>query len=221
MRRENYLTMKNREEKTSAWMELLARSVPPRPHWRMDPARAALLVLDVQQVFCEPTGMHYLPAFEAVQAGLLPLMRAWHALHRPVILTRHVHGVDEPEGCMLRFYGSVIRDGDPGAEYASFLDGFDGEGVVRLDKHTYDAFRGTSMESLLRTQGCDQVLVAGVLTHLCVETTVRSAFVRDIEPFVLVDGCASSRESLHVNSLVSLASGFAGMLCCRQVCDVL
>jgi len=214
MRAEGYLTTENRVEKSRAWLDEIKISTPPRDHWRLDPACAALLVIDVQRAFCDPSGAHALPAFEACVGPLAELIGAWRAAGRPIVFSRHGHG-DHPQSSVHgRFYKTVLDARSP--EAALVPPACPEPGDLVLEKDTYDAFFGTCLAAWLRQQGCTQILVAGVLTHLCVESTVRSGFVQGFEPFVVLDGCASSSERLHVGSLLAMASGFSGMLTAEQ-----
>ena len=81
------------------------------------------------------------------------------------------------------------------------------KGVV-LQKKQYDAFHQTDLESILRGRGVEQVVVTGVMTHLCCETTARAAFVRGFEVFFCVDGTATYTEELHHAALLTLTHGF-------------
>ncbi len=210
MRSECYVTPENREERILRWTTAMAANTAPRDHWRLQPPNAALLVIDVQRVFCAPDGAHFLPAFVASRAPLETLVAAWRKAGRPVIFTRHGHAPDQQTGVHGRFHGSVLRRDAPDAELVPPARPEPDDWI--LEKDTYDAFFGTGLAERLRVLGCSQVLVAGVLTHLCVESTVRSAFVHGFEPFVAMDACASSTARLHEDALVAMASGFAGVI---------
>ncbi|MBU1412938.1 MAG: hypothetical protein CVU65_14535 [Deltaproteobacteria bacterium HGW-Deltaproteobacteria-22] len=214
MRAENYLTPENREEKTRAWLDEIHARTPPRDHWRLDPAVAALLVIDVQRVFCDPSGSHALPAFAACVGPLAELIGVWRAAGRPIVFSRHGHGESTQRSVHGRFYRGVLDARDP--EAALVPPACPETGDLVFDKDTYDAFFGTCLADWLRQRHCSQILVAGVLTHLCVESTVRSGFVQGFEPFVVLDGCATSSERMHLGSLVAMASGFSGMLTAEQ-----
>ena len=86
-----------------------------------------------------------------------------------------------------------------------------------IQKSQYDAFFGTTLEGLLRRKVVDQVVISGVMTHLCCETTARSAFMRGFEVFFLVDGTATYNEEFHRAALLNLAHGFAIVTLVDQV----
>jgi isochorismate hydrolase len=107
-----------------------------------------------------------------------------------------------------RFFSSVISCGDP--DSGIVFEPRSGETIIR--KTTYDSFYGTQLEMILRAGSISQVLITGVLTHLCCETTARSAFVRGFEVYAAVDAMASSSEELHLGSLLSMADGVGVMM---------
>ena len=78
-----------------------------------------------------------------------------------------------------------------------------------LIKSQYDAFYKSSLQEILEQEGVDQVVIGGVMTHLCCETTARSAFVRGYEVFFLVDGTATYNSQYHQATLRNLAHGVA------------
>ncbi len=83
----------------------------------------------------------------------------------------------------------------------------EGEKVVR--KSQYSAFIGTGLERTLRRWRIERVLITGVMSHLCCESTARDAFMRGFDVFIAVDGTASRNHDLHISSLKTLADGFA------------
>ena len=80
-----------------------------------------------------------------------------------------------------------------------------------IDKAGYDPFHNTDLENLLRQQGVRRVVVAGVLTNICVESCVRSAFERGFEVIVIEDATDSYSASAKAASLGSMRRGFASV----------
>ena len=75
-----------------------------------------------------------------------------------------------------------------------------------VDKVRFDAFQWTSLEPLLRGLGVTAVMICGVVTNICVETTARSAFMRDLPVTLLEDCCAAKTRRLHELSIEVLSS---------------
>jgi nicotinamidase-related amidase len=175
------------------------------------PRRAALVIIDMQRAFVEPSGQAFLPGAPAACARLQELLKAWRLARLPVFFTRHAHlHPHQDGGALQRFWGSLILEGTRGAELVDELRPAPGERV--LVKHTYSAFRGTPLEQALRGLGVEDVVLGGVMTDLCCETTAREAFVRDFQVFFLADGTATAAPELQLGSLRSIAHGFGRVL---------
>jgi nicotinamidase-related amidase len=205
------------DEKTGEWLDEVRRSVAPRPHLRLRPGRCALLVIDMVRYFTDPGGRCFLPAGAAVAPRIASLLEAWRANGWTVVFTRHGHEGAEDLGMLGRFFSDYIRAGEPDSEIIDPLAPARGETVLR--KTTYDAFLGTRLEEILRERGAEQVLVTGVLTHMCVETTSRSAFCRGFEVYVPADGTASSTEERHLQSLKAMADALAVVTSTTEVLE--
>ncbi len=76
-------------------------------------------------------------------------------------------------------------------------------------KTQYDAFYKTNLEKLLKKFKAKQVVVTGVMTNLCCETTARNAFMKGFEVFFVIDGTATQNEMMHRATLINLTYGFA------------
>ena len=79
---------------------------------------------------------------------------------------------------------------------------------VVLDKTRYSAFYDTDLEERLSAEGVDSLIVCGVTTNICVESTVRDAFFRDIRPIVPEDATAAVTPELHEGALEDFRYGF-------------
>src|SRR5690606_5669825 len=74
-------------------------------------------------------------------------------------------------------------------------------GDIVVTKPRYGAFHGTALELILRGRGVRTVVLTGVSTHVCVETTAREAFVRDYYTVVVSDGTAAYSQEEHEAAL--------------------
>ncbi|RLA86221.1 MAG: hypothetical protein DRG31_00820 [Deltaproteobacteria bacterium] len=83
------------------------------------------------------------------------------------------------------------------------------EGERIIPKRRYSAFYRTPLEEHLRGLGVQDLVICGVMTNLCCETTARDAFIRDFRVFFVHDATATSAKELHLASLMNLAYGFA------------
>ncbi|MFH5824675.1 cysteine hydrolase family protein [Georgenia sp. AZ-5] len=174
----------------------------------------ALLVLDMQNGFLHRDGAlyqamgHPLHEIERTIEANARAIRAAQDAGMPIIATRHRYRegyVDAPALSRERF-----RTMDEGALLAGTWDAdlvqdLPLEHAILLDKVRMDAFFGTPLESLLRQLGVTSVFIGGVVTNACVETTARSAAMRDFRVTVLADCCTTATEADQDASLSSLA----------------
>ena len=210
-----YVTSATVDDTAARWLADVRGATRRRPQLRLEAKRCALLCIDLVNYFVNPAGRAYLPASAAVVPRIAGLVEAFRAKGAPVAFTRHGHDGPDDLGMLGRFYSDYLREGEEESRLVEAFAPREDEAVFR--KRTYDAFTGTELEAWLRSRGCEQVLVTGVLTHLCCETTARAAFVRGFEVYLAVDATATTTERLHLGSLLSLADGFASVLSAREV----
>ncbi len=174
---------------------------------RFSRADAALLVIDMQKYFLDRTSHAYLPESTEIVENVLDILTSCRRASMPVVFTRHAHRRGDDLGAMGRWWADAIVDG---TELSLFDDRFHPlktEKVLR--KTAYNCFAGTNLERYLRAKKVSQLLITGVQTHLCCESTAREAFMKGFDVFFVVDGTASSTRDLHLASVKTLTDGFA------------
>ncbi|MFE6843295.1 cysteine hydrolase family protein [Streptomyces sp. NPDC057686] len=126
---------------------------------------AALLVIDVQKGFDDASywGPRNNPAADA---NIAALMDAWQESGRPVVLVRHAS----------RAAGSVLAADHPGHAFKDFVADRAGQEALVVTKTVNSSFYGTpDLAAWLTAQGIGQLVVSGIQTNMCVETTARMA----------------------------------------------
>ncbi len=167
--------------------------------------KSALLVLDMQRYFLEESSHAFVPSAQAIIPNISKLIDACSEKQIPIIFTRHLNS-ETNSGMMAKWWQELITPENPLSEIVDELD--TSKGAI-IKKSQYDAFHETNLEEMLHNKGITQVIICGVTTHLCCETTARSAFVRGFEVFLTIDGTATFRESFHRATMLSAAHGFA------------
>jgi len=84
-----------------------------------------------------------------------------------------------------------------------------GGGEYILTKNRYSAFYNTKLNDILRQHKTKEVVITGVMTNICCESTARDAFYRDYMVRFVADATGSNREELHIGTLLNLAYAFA------------
>jgi len=160
----------------------------------LDPARTALINVDMQVAFVDgspiaaPDGPKLLPRINRLaemcrKAGMLVV----HTAHttRVDLSNVGIHGEMEP---MLA--QGVFSKNAPTAALHRDLEVMPSD--IVLKKPRFGAFYGTDLELILRKRGIDSIIVTGICTNVCCETTAREAAVRDFKVFFTSDGTATS-----------------------------
>lgn len=206
-----YATATNIKIKAKEWMSELEDYARP---FRFSPSSSALLVIDMQEFFLNENSHAFLPTSKAIIPNIKSIVNVYKREQLPVIFTRHALREEEDAGIMGRWWRDVLRDDSRFSEIVNELKA-DAKTVVR--KTRYNAFYRTKLEKILRDKYINSLLITGVMTHLCCDTTAREAFTRDYEVFIVVDATASKNEELHLSSLRALSHGFAVPLTTEQV----
>ncbi|MFC2079574.1 isochorismatase family protein [Candidatus Bipolaricaulota bacterium] len=179
----------------------------------VDPSRAALIILDLQRYFADASSPAFVPSLPSIIPRIEALARTFQKAKRPTFLTRHVDSTD-PAGEMHRWWQRALQSDD---ELSRLVDCMSSLGIPVVLKSHYDAFLETSLDQQLRAAGVQQVIVAGTLTHLCCETTARTAFMLGYEVFITIDGTATYNDAFHRAALLNLSHGFASPVLCSEV----
>lgn len=184
------------------------------------PERTALLNIDLQNLFVE--GYQASAPHGLVTLGRINRLAA--VCRQAGVLVIHVSHVLRPDGSNMGVLGELHpevragilrKDGAPTAlHHALVVDSRD----LLLEKPRYGAFHGTDLELILRSRGIDTVIIAGIATNICCDTTAREATVRDFRVLFLSNGTATSGagglspEEMHTTTLATLHGAFGQVL---------
>jgi len=210
--KEIYFTSKNIHEKSLRMLQEL-KKYRRRHKIVLNPNHSALLILDMQRFFLDESSHAYIPSSPAIIPEIKTLMHAFLKNNLPVIFTRHIN-TKKDANLMNKWWKDLIEEDNPLSEITSDL--LRPENIV-IKKTQYDAFYKTSLEDFLNKMGITQIVITGVMTHLCCETTARSAFLRGFDVFFTIDGTASYNEDFHRATLLNLSHGFAIPVLCKEI----
>src|ERR1700739_226321 len=178
------------------------------------PAFCALVIIDMQRDFLEPAGFGEMLGNDVSQLRrtIEPnkrLLEAWRRAGLAVIHTREGHRPDLsdlPPAKKIRG-GGTTTIGDAGPMGRILVRGEEGHDIIPelapapgepvVDKPGKGAFYATDLEDMLRRRGSAQLLVCGVTTEVCVNTTVREANDRGFDCLVLEDCTGSYFPEFH------------------------
>ena len=178
------------------------------------PARTALLLVDMQVDFAEPDGAMGqagadLSMAKAAIRNAAMLADAARAAGVPCLFARLITR-DSDETDLWREWqkrrgteddAPLCQEGTWGAE---FVGPQPRAGEAVFSKNRYDAFSGTELDAHLRGIKRDTLVIAGLTTECCVDSTVRAAFERDYHVFIAADAVAAYEKDLHDGALKAL-----------------
>lgn len=187
----------------------------------------ALIVVDMQNSFCADEGGCGKPGLpiQNLQSAIQPCVKLVAAAREasiPIIYTRYMYRPDYADGGVLIKHllpelkdFKALQSGTWDVEVIPELTPHDGDFIV--DKNRPSSFYGTNLESILNGIGADSLVVCGVTTNCCVESTVRDASHRDYKTFVVQDAVAELDEERQQVALRSMDMLFANLVTVAEV----
>lgn len=180
--------------------------------------KAALVVLDVQKFFFSEKSHAFIPSAPAILKNINLLTTLFSENNLNIFFTRHSNS-DENAFMMKEKWRDMLSID---SEYYDFAPELDLElNFQHIEKHQYDAFYNTDLEAILRNEGFETVVFAGVAANLCCETTVRSAFVRGFRPYLPIDATAANNYDIHLSTFRNLAHGFCTPVLTQRIVEEL
>ncbi|MFH1861551.1 MAG: isochorismatase family cysteine hydrolase, partial [bacterium] len=186
---DNYVTNATLPGRTAHWL----KQIEPfqKHHLQLNASASALLVIDMQNFFLEPAAPAFMESGVAILPNVQRLIAAFRQAGRPVIYTTHVHKPDGSDaGIMKWWWREMCREGHSEAQVHTAITPQPHEKVIA--KHRYSAFYNTDLETILRCAKIEDLVICGVMTNLCCESTARDAFYRDYRVFFMADATAAS-----------------------------
>ena len=196
---------------TASWMQEIKRYNVHRA--RLKPRRACLLVIDMQNEFLEEFGAVFFHYAADIIPNVKRIANQARRARIPVVFTAHAHEDPRSDGGLTAEWwpeikrGKSLIKGTRGVEVVRPLTPLKGERII--SKHRYSAFYSTNLDIVLRNLGVTDLIITGVLTNVCCESTARDAFFRDFRVFFVADATATTEPDLHLASLKNLAYAFA------------
>lgn len=195
-----------------------------------EPARTALVLVDMQNDFLHPDGAYgragvSAPAIAALPDRLAPVAEAMRRAGGWIVSTHFtlVPGKDgEP------FISEHLKKLRPFLKKGDFVPGGFGHDLIgelkpadlSVEKVAFSAFYQSRLEFVLNRAGISSLIFGGIVTNGGVASTVRDAHVRDFAITVLSDGCAAFSAEAHDSTIKSLSTIAAISTCAEVIADL-
>lgn len=207
--------------------EVRARIVARRGRFhmfdRLDPARTALVVIDMQRAFCDPGAPVEVPRARAIIPNINRLAQECRAVGVPVVWVRMTAWEQGGQTSWPLFYThfatpdfgarhlAALTAGSPLHALADGLDVAPGDAII--DKTRFSALiQGASdLDAWCRARGIDTLILAGTLTNRCCESTARDAMMIGYKVVFVEDANATTTDAEHQAALVNVAVAFGDL----------
>ncbi len=204
-----------------------ASTDPTLPLERVDPATTRFLVIDVQNDFCadggwfDKNGSDLTLIHEAVDrlVGFIDVARAAGI---PPIFVRAIYDEIYLSPPMLERHartGLGIDHCQSGTWGAEFFRVAPRDDELVFTKHRYSAFKDTELNALLRAQRVENLVMAGITSNVCVESTARDAYMLDYHVVFLSDGSATYEATAHEATLANIRRAFGMVASISEVTE--
>ena len=189
------------------------------------PSKTAIIIVDVQNDFCDPAGAAGKSGKDtgAAMAMIPTLNRLIDAAREHGTNVIFIQTIHEPSTDSEAW---LDRRSDPNAKNclkgtwgAEFTGVAPREGEPVVIKHRYSAFVNTRLESVLRTLKVETIVVLGVATNVCVESTARHGFMLDYHTIFVSDCSAGYNQAAHDLTLRNHARYFGQVATAQEIID--
>lgn len=186
--------------KLQAYALPIASDMPDnKVNWTVDPARAALLIHDMQDYFISFWGDNC-PMMEQVVANIAALRQYCKQHNIPVYYTAQPKEQSDEDRALLNdMWGPGLTRSPEQQKIVDALAPDESDTV--LVKWRYSAFHRSPLEAQLKATGRNQLIITGVYAHIGCMTTATDAFMRDIQPFMVADALADFSREEHLMAL--------------------
>lgn len=185
---------------------------------RLDPATTAVVVVDVQRLFTDMVGAPIEPPLNDVLPRIGRFVDDSRKAGATIVLVRTIIAPDA-HSRSTRQWPEFMRAGmapdAPGSTFDPCLNPHPGD--IEVVKQRYSAFVGTRLDEILRERGIVSIVVLGLTTNVCVQSTTRDAWQRDYETITLADCCAEIGPGSHDASLAWTARNFGAVCTSEEV----
>ncbi len=192
--------------------------------------KSALLIIDMQNAFIHKEGSLSKMGLDTSRTSIViePIKRLkaeFKKHNRPVIYIQHTHNPDGSDaGLVAKVFPPIMNlghcfDGTWDAEITEELKPEENDYIVK--KSRYSAFYKTQLEDVLKELDVEILVIVGLATNVCVESTIRDAFYRDINVFVPREATASFTEEAEMGAIGNFNFAFARVVKMDDIIDEL
>ena len=163
--------------------------------FEIDPKKSCLMIIDMTNAFLKAGSPLEIPGGRSLIPRLQRVMNVCRGKSMPIVFTTHIYRKGGVDLGLTRAFRPGIENTNVLCEGSSDTDFYDEIAPQKDDivivKRRFDAFLNTDLDLILRTNGIDTLIIGGVATNICCESTARAARMRDYKVLFLSDGTAA------------------------------
>lgn len=188
----------------------------------LDPSKMALVVVDMQNVFCQPGGALEIAASRDTADNINRLADVCRAQQIPVIWIRSYHPAGGADWRMFFSYfispergklaAEQLQENNPGSAIYSEMRVDPADYIVSKNRYSCFIPGSSSLERLLRSLQRDTIMICGTRSNVCCESTSRDAMMLDFKVLFISDGTSAMSPEEHQATLDTLAQSFADVM---------
>ncbi|NQV79161.1 MAG: cysteine hydrolase [Alphaproteobacteria bacterium] len=195
----------------------------------LDPSKTCCVIIDMQNLFCEPGGAAEVPATRGLVPCINDLTESLRTLGAKIVWVTHENICDR-NGTDWNNYFDVFVAGEVRKRtLESLVPGNSGQDIwhelhvdehdLRITKNRYSALipGSSSLERVLRSYGLENVLIAGTKTNVCCESTGRDAMMMDFRVVMISDCLAALSDEEHRAALETFIQQFGDVMTAEEV----
>lgn len=215
--------------------EIIARVMARRGRLHLfdsfDPARTALVVIDMQATFCAPGGPAEVPLSRGLVGPINRLAQALRQARGQVIWVNHANASTPAGSDWDGFFDHFVADDVRARTIQSLAPGGEGQQIWQgldvapedlcLLKNRYSALipGSSALERVLRSMGIDTLLIAGTKTNVCCESTARDAMMMDFKAVMVSDATAALSDDEHRAALETIIQQFGDVYTVDEIIE--
>jgi len=189
--------------------------------------RSALIIIDMQNAFCYPNGSYIKRGFNIVDLGKIikniKVLLEWARSEKiQIIYTKMQFKINYSDGGMLinkilpvikNVNGLISNTWD-----SDIIEDFNiKEDDLIVEKNKYDAFSNNVLDEFLNSNEINHIYVTGVLTDICVESTLRSAVTSEYEVTLISDACSTIDKDRQQKAIERIDQNFGNTILTKNL----
>jgi len=198
----------------------------------LDPARTALVVIDMQNAFVAQGAALEVPVARDIVPNINELAAASRESGAAVIWVRITLAQSGPNAFPV-YHGNFFSPDKAARHQAALAEGSESNALYPdlnvepedtiLDKNRFSAMVGDSseLEKILRASGIDTIVITGTLSNICCEATARDAMMLGFKVVFVSDGNAALSDNEHLASMITISQGFGDVRTTEETISIL